>query len=248
MSLTTPCKDLNELNSLVRQQAELFLKKCNEQGLNIKITETYRSQERQNYLYCQGRTVAQATAKGISSSFAQKYCNPSAQKVTWTLNSNHTGRKAFDICHNVAGDLYNMDVLRKAGAIAKTLGLDWGGDWKETPDYPHFENQSLKSIPQEDIQNSKPTIKVDTAYTQAVKKLNEKGIISNVETWATPSTKHIQTLVEKVGRNIYSTKTYEETIQRLVKQNVITSSQIWLEKTYNENHVMSMVKKLATLY
>ena len=144
---TEICKDLNELNPLVKQQAELFLQKCKEQGLNIKITETYRSPERQKYLYCQGRTISEATSKGISKEFATKYCNPNAKKVTWTLNSNHMTRKAFDICQNIKGKEYDSVILAKAGAIAKTVGLDWGGDWKETPDTPHMENQNLKPIP-----------------------------------------------------------------------------------------------------
>lgn len=162
MSVTKPITSLNELNPVVKKQAELFLQKCKEQGLNIKITETYRSQERQNYLYCQGRTVAQATAKGITNSFAQKYCKPSAKQVTWTLNSNHTGKKAFDICQNIIGKEYDESVLKKAGAIAKTVGLDWGGDWTSNTDMPHMENQTLRDIPQTSNNNANTSTNTNT--------------------------------------------------------------------------------------
>lgn len=244
-SIKTPCRDLNELHPLVKQQAELFLKKCEEAGLKIKITETYRSQERQNYLYCQGRTVAQATAKGISSTFAKQYCNPGASQVTWTLNSNHTSRKAFDICQNVASDLYNTSVLKKAGQIAKTLGLDWGGDWTSSPDMPHIENQKLKPIPS-DVLNSVQTV-VDKDYLSAVDKLHKAGIISDVKSWQVPNTKFIEALVAKVGAKLYKVNTYEQTISTLIKKNIITSSDIWVNKTYKDFHVIAMVKKLATL-
>ncbi|MGG4267496.1 hypothetical protein [Peribacillus simplex] len=38
-----------------REACNLFLSDCKESGINILITETYRSQARQNYLYEQGR-------------------------------------------------------------------------------------------------------------------------------------------------------------------------------------------------
>lgn len=244
-SVTTPCKDLNELNPLVKQQAELFLKKCEEAGLKIKITETYRSQERQNYLYCQGRTVAQATAKGISQTFAKQYCNPSASQVTWTLNSNHTSRKAFDICQNVSGDLYNVSVLKKAGEIAKTLGLDWGGDWKSSPDMPHIENQNLKPIPTSATNST--TTPPDKDYLAAVDKLHKVGIISDTSSWKTPNVKFIDALITKLGAKLYNVGSYEKTIETLVNKKIITSKDIWVNKTYKESHVIAMVKKLATL-
>lgn len=130
MSEPRRISDLNELHPLVKQQAELLLEKCKANGLNAKIIETYRSQERQNYLYEQGRTRP-------------------GNIVTWTKNSNHTSRKAFDLIQNVKGDEYNTSFLIKVGSLAKQVGLDWGGDWKQK-DYPHFENQNLKPIPKEE--------------------------------------------------------------------------------------------------
>ena len=89
-------------------------------GLPVLITETYRSQARQDYLYAQGRTKA-------------------GKVVTWTRNSRHTGRMAWDICKNVKGQEYaDAAFFAKCGAIAKRLGITWGGTW-DTPDQPHFE-------------------------------------------------------------------------------------------------------------
>ncbi len=114
------CRDIGELSEKAQKACNLFLERCNLAGLNVLITETYRSQERQNYLYEQGRTRA-------------------GSKVTWTLNSRHTSRRAWDICKNVGGSEYSDKAFFKAcGKIAKDLGIIWGGDWK-TPDMPHFE-------------------------------------------------------------------------------------------------------------
>lgn len=50
-----------------------FIDAADSEGLDFRITEAYRSQERQNQLFAQ------------------------VPKVTWTLNSNHTRRAAFDV-------------------------------------------------------------------------------------------------------------------------------------------------------
>lgn len=120
MDVTKACRDINELTQNAKIACELFLKKCKEKGLNVLITETYRSQERQDYLFEQGRTRP-------------------GNVVTWTHNSRHTSRRAWDICKNVKGHEYDDSAFFKAcGEIAKSLGIIWGGSWK-TPDTPHFE-------------------------------------------------------------------------------------------------------------
>ncbi len=114
-------RDLNELLPKVAELAEKLIAECKEQGLEIRITETYRSQERQNELYAQGRTKP-------------------GNIVTWAKISMHTSRKAFDIVPIVNGKVNyrNLSLFEKAGAIGIKLGLTWGGNWK-TPDRPHFQ-------------------------------------------------------------------------------------------------------------
>ena len=118
--MTDTIRDIGELSVNAQSACRLFLEECKKQGLNVLITETYRSQERQNYLYAQGRTRA-------------------GKKVTWTKNSRHTSRRAWDICKNVRGEEYSdVSFFKACGKVAKSLGITWGGDWK-TPDLPHFE-------------------------------------------------------------------------------------------------------------
>ena len=113
-------RDINELLPVAQRACRLFLSECEKEGLPVLITETYRSQARQNELYAQGRTKP-------------------GKVVTWTKNSRHTSRLAWDICKNVKGAEYSdTSFFKKCGAIAKKLGITWGGDWK-TPDMPHFE-------------------------------------------------------------------------------------------------------------
>lgn len=66
-SVTTTCRDLSELTAAAQTACRHLFQECFKAGIvDIFITETFRSQARQNYLYEQGRTRP-------------------GQKVTWTL-------------------------------------------------------------------------------------------------------------------------------------------------------------------
>lgn len=120
MNVTTANRNIDALLEVAQKACRLFLEECEKEGLNVCITETYRSQERQNYLYAQGRTRE-------------------GKIVTWTKKSRHTSKLAWDICKNVKGQEYSDNTFfMKCGAIAKKLGITWGGTWKER-DLPHFE-------------------------------------------------------------------------------------------------------------
>ena len=118
--MSAACKDISALTPAAQRACRAFLAECERRGLAVRITETYRPQERQNELYAQGRTKA-------------------GKIVTWTKNSRHTSRRAWDICQNVKGREYSdAGFFKKCGAVAAYLGITWGGTWK-VPDMPHFE-------------------------------------------------------------------------------------------------------------
>ncbi|POZ56264.1 Peptidoglycan L-alanyl-D-glutamate endopeptidase CwlK [Lysinibacillus sphaericus] len=129
MSVTTTCRDLAELLPVAQTACRLLFQECYKAGIhNIFVTETYRSQARQNYLYAQGRTRP-------------------GKIVTWTLKSNHTSRLAWDIAVAPPKLLYDVDTLTKVGAIARKLGITWGGDWARRIDRPHFEVKQNWKMP-----------------------------------------------------------------------------------------------------
>ncbi|MFJ8100223.1 M15 family metallopeptidase [Lysinibacillus sp. NPDC096212] len=128
-SVTTTCRDLSELLIAAQTACRLLFQECFKAGIkNIFITETYRSQERQKYLYAQGRTRP-------------------GQIVTWTLSSNHSSRLAWDVAVSPPKSLYDVTTLNRIGAIARKLGITWGGDWVGSIDRPHFEVKSSWKIP-----------------------------------------------------------------------------------------------------
>lgn len=109
---------LDKLKPRFRKKVALFLK---EVWNKIFITETWRSQERQRYLYSFWRT-----RKG--------------KKKTWTLNSMHTKGLAIDIAFRWR-KLYPKDlyVWKEVFEIAQKYWINrWFDLWEK--DKPHFED------------------------------------------------------------------------------------------------------------
>lgn len=156
MDVTKACRDLDELLPEVKKGAILFLDECKREGLDVLVTETYRSQERQNYLYEQGRTRP-------------------GKKVTWTKRSKHSSRRAFDICKNVKGCEYdNSDgFFEKCANIAQKLGFTAGYYW-DKQDMPHIQLDTGKSI-------KEPSKKTGGIYMKEKVKVTFEGKTVEVE-------------------------------------------------------------------
>ncbi len=100
-----------------------FLTKCKTAGYDLKITEGYRSMDRQAALYAQGRTAA---GKIVTNA------KPGQSK--------HNFRKAFDFCFNGKTPYPADDKKWKAIAdIGVSCGLTMGYYFKSFQDKPHAE-------------------------------------------------------------------------------------------------------------
>lgn len=196
------CRDIGELNKLVRALIELALADIKRQGVNPLIVETYRSQERQNQLYCQGRTIAECTSKGISSQTAKAYCTPKAGKVTWTLNSIHKSRKAVDVVpQRIVGGkmtaIWNTNDPHTQ-IIIKTMkryGFEAGADWKTTPDSPHFQ---VKGDFSNEFKKGYTTTFVTKVIQQALNKKINAGLVVD-GSWGAKTTAAVNKWRKSVG-------------------------------------------------
>lgn len=237
------CRELNELHTKVKELAEKLLEACKNQGLNIKICETYRSVERQDYLYAQGRTRSESivtNAKGSS------------------MSSYHQWRLAFDIFQNIKGAEYDSVILAKVGAIGQKLGLEWGGSWSSFRDILHFQYtfglslQDLKSgkkppeyKPTSSTSNeSKPIQNTDTDYIKAVKCLVDKGIIDTETAWLpNPNINFTEALIQKIAVSLIE-KDYNAEIGLLSQKGIISEVDKWKNKKYNETDIKWLIKKV----
>lgn len=131
---STTCKTpTGGLHPEVEKMKNELIAKAQAAGIPIKVTEGYRSLERQQELYNKGRTTP--------GSIVTK-AKPGDSFHNWGL--------AFDVVFVKGGDPYaNGDLnhngkndWQEIGAIGKSVGLDWGGYWTgDFVDQPHFEKK-----------------------------------------------------------------------------------------------------------
>ncbi len=119
-------RDTTKLHPELQKVIPKFLDKCKKRGLEVRITECFRTVAEQDALYAQGRT---------------KPGNIITNAPGYSYASMHQWGVAFDICRNDGkGAYYNDDGwFSKVGKIGQSLGLEWGGAWTGFVDRPHFQ-------------------------------------------------------------------------------------------------------------
>lgn len=236
MDVTKSNRNLNDLHPKVKELAEALIVECKKQEINIGISETYRTVERQDYLYFLGRTLPGGivtNARGTS------------------MSSYHQWRLAFDAFNNVKGDEYNPKILKKVGEIGQKLGLEWGGGWSGFKDAPHFQyifGLTIKDL----ISGKKPPAyssqvvklaEVDKEYGHAIKVLQEKGAIQSPEAWyPTPNKQYVEALINNMMPLIMEETSYEYHIKILQLLGIIQSPDVWIAKDYQEEYIKILIK------
>lgn len=129
---------LRELHPVLASKARELVRKAEAEGISIIITQGVRTIAEQNALYEQGRSKPGKVVTNARGGY-----------------SYHNYGLAFDycVCDRVGEKLIpNWTVDKRwlrVGAIGKSLGLEWGGDWEDFKDFPHFQltfGLSLKQL------------------------------------------------------------------------------------------------------
>lgn len=187
--MVNPSRDLHQLNPIVKQNVELFLAFCKSKGLKVGISETYRSIERQDYLYSLGRTEKGAivtNAKGTS------------------MSSYHQWGLAVDFYQDHKGLEYECSFMEQIGMYAEQFGFEWGGRWKNFKDVAHLQMSFGLSI-QELKAGHKVENQISQNYANALNKLVKQGIIEQPGLWYQPENMrrgHIESLIIKVAASL----------------------------------------------
>lgn len=118
-------RDIKQCHPRLQVLTAQLIEQCAKAGVPIQIGESFRSAAEQDALYAQGRTKPGSivtNAKGSS------------------YSSQHQWGIAADFYRADGKGAYNEagDYFKRVGAIAKQLGLGWGGDWKSIVDKPHI--------------------------------------------------------------------------------------------------------------
>ena len=119
-------RDINKCHPRLQELSKKLVSACKGQGLMIGIGECYRTVEEQDKLYAKGRTIAGTIVTNAKGN---------------TYSSHHQWGTAFDVYRNDGKGAYNDydGFFAKVGKIGKSIGLEWGGDWKSPVDKPHFQ-------------------------------------------------------------------------------------------------------------
>lgn len=116
---------LQGLHPKVRATAEELIKQAHARGINVLICQGYRSFEEQAAIYAQGRTKPGKIVTNAKPGY-----------------SYHNYGLAIDFCllDEHGGVHWEVnDRWREVARIGKSLGFEWGGDWKDFKDYPHLQ-------------------------------------------------------------------------------------------------------------
>lgn len=121
-------RKLEDLHPKVREKVEEFIKKCDDVGIDLLVTSTYRDHESQNALYAQGRTAP--GKKVTNAKGGQSFHN---WKVAVDVVPLRNGKPVW----NTTGS--DWELWEAVGNIGESVGLEWAGRWKTFKEYAHFQ-------------------------------------------------------------------------------------------------------------
>ncbi|EPX77211.1 M15 family metallopeptidase [Litoreibacter arenae] len=126
---------LRTLHPKARHTFFCFVNKCEEVDREYVVLSGLRGPAEQDELYCHGRaTEAYCVNLGFT-----------AHPTGWRTNakrwrSNHNYGVAIDMQDFNADDWVNQGIpSQMAGTVGDQFGLEWGGRWTDSRDYPHFQ-------------------------------------------------------------------------------------------------------------
>ena len=109
-------------------------------AIDYVLTCTYRSDDEQGVLFAQGRTAPGSIVTNAPPGKSAHNCFDDANQKP--------AARAFDVVPILQGkpcwDRANP-VWQMVGKIGKAIGLDWAGDWKSFPEFPHFQLPNWKA-------------------------------------------------------------------------------------------------------
>lgn len=121
-------RSIDDLHPRVAAMCRDFFRRCKAAGIDVLLTSTYRDAASQAALYAQGRTAPGARVTNARPG------------QSW-----HNWRCAFDVVPlrngkpvwGTSGE--DLKLWMAVGAIGKSCGLEWAGDWRTFREYPHFQ-------------------------------------------------------------------------------------------------------------
>ena len=138
--MTTPLglnRSLSDLQPDFKDRMQALLIMAGQKGFKLQVNETLRSFARSNQLYAQGRSRPGQIVTNAAA--GQSYHNYGVACDLYPITS--TGR--VEVNFDRVPEL--MTQMLRVAQVAKTLGIEWGGNWKFR-DLPHFQDAHAPAI------------------------------------------------------------------------------------------------------
>ena len=213
-------RDITMCHPELQEKASKLIAECKKQGLIVKLGECFRSVAEQDALYAQGRTTAGSIvtyAKGGS------------------YGSMHQWGVAFDVIRNDGKGAYydNDGWFSKVSKVGKALGLEWGGDWTDPVDKPHFQLPQWGSTPTKlkklygNVENFKKTWEVDDMTEAEVKTIAAKVANDMIYKYVTSKQEAVYNTVDELP------KWGKATVKKLIQKGILQGSNTGLDISYS---------------
>lgn len=144
--LSSTARDPELLREPFKTMVRVLINELRKANINIAITYTIRTRREQEALYAKGRLPFEEVNKLLKEAGLPIMKDPKENtQVTVTKDSPHLFGVAIDVVPIVNGkaDFNNAVLFNRIGQIAESLGLEWGGRWKDlyppNGDMPHIE-------------------------------------------------------------------------------------------------------------
>lgn len=147
----------NDLHPVVEENTNKLIRHAADQGIQVIVTDGFRSISEQDKLFERGRSTAGGIvtyARG-----GESYHN-FGLAIDFAILAKD-GKAIWDTGYDGNGN--NKSDWMEVVSIAKGLGFEWGGDWNRFKDYPHLEMNFGLSINQ--LKRGKRPQKEDTAVS-----------------------------------------------------------------------------------
>lgn len=127
-------RDIKALHPDLQKKYAQLIKLCSEKGITIGVAECLRTKAEQDALYAKGRT---APGKIVTNAKGSNY----SSMHQWGVAFDFYLKMDIDGDGQISDDAYNnaKKTFDQVGALAKSIGLEWGGDWKTIKDLPHLQ-------------------------------------------------------------------------------------------------------------
>ncbi|MEK5148749.1 M15 family metallopeptidase [Psychrobacillus sp. FSL K6-4615] len=145
-TLTT--RSINRLGAVhptLKEYTIELIKRCYHEGILVQISSGFRSNEDQAYIYGQGRPsyIWKGKVYGSKGSIVSN-APPGTSIHNYGLAIDY-----FLVSDDGNKSLWTVnEKWKRVAAIAKSMGFEWGGDWKSFKDYPHLQYNKGLTIAQ----------------------------------------------------------------------------------------------------